>query len=294
MKKVIFIGGTSYSGTTLLDMILANDPKGYSLGEFSAVIKPWRKHHYSEKNKLIKNNHKWHSLLEDSDNIYSKLFDTYPEIDFFVDSSKNPIWIAKNTRLLEKQNINYQIVLIYKNPEELANSFYKRNLLSKWKVNYRSYHKKFFSLINNYYKISYEDLINNEEEFKKLCNYLDIDYFKEKKEFWSKEHKTFFGNNRTRSHVDGLIQTGQEKAEEYNSTQKKKLIYEENIPEDVKWQVIEDKKKYADIKMIEDFLENHQNLNRDLILNPFIIKTKNTIKKTLLSYKSRLAYEFNL
>ena len=45
MKKVIFIGGTSYSGSTFFDMILANDPKGFSCGEVNALFNPYRPHH---------------------------------------------------------------------------------------------------------------------------------------------------------------------------------------------------------------------------------------------------------
>lgn len=44
-KKVIFIGGTSYSDSTFLDMILANDPSGFSCGEVLALFHPTRSYH---------------------------------------------------------------------------------------------------------------------------------------------------------------------------------------------------------------------------------------------------------
>lgn len=293
MKKVIFVAGTSYSGSTMLDMTLANDPNGYSLGEFKAIIEPWRKHHFEFREKLLLDQ-SWQKIIKSpSHELYIRLFEQFPEIDFFIDSSKDPVWIYKNTSFLQKQGINYDVILIYKTPEELANSFYKRNILSNWKINYRSYHKKFFSLLKNYYKISYKELLADDEKLKDLCNYLGIEHFHGKKEFWRKEHKTFFGNNRTRTHVDGLMKSGQEKAREYESNQRKKLIHETNIPEKVKNQVILDKKRFSDIETIESFLENNGNLSDDLLINPSIIKIRSILKRSILSVKSKLQYKLN-
>ena len=47
-KKLVFIGGTARSGSTLLDKIISNDPKVMSLGEIHAIFCPTRKHHFIE------------------------------------------------------------------------------------------------------------------------------------------------------------------------------------------------------------------------------------------------------
>lgn len=44
-KTAIFIGGSSYSGSTLLDMMLASGEDGFSAGEVSALFYPYRPHH---------------------------------------------------------------------------------------------------------------------------------------------------------------------------------------------------------------------------------------------------------
>ena len=44
-RMVIFVGGTSFSGSTLVDMMLANDPAGLSCGEVYAIFYPYRRHH---------------------------------------------------------------------------------------------------------------------------------------------------------------------------------------------------------------------------------------------------------
>ena len=45
MKQVIFVGSTSYSGSTFFDMTLGNDPTGFSCGEVYAFFHPFRPHH---------------------------------------------------------------------------------------------------------------------------------------------------------------------------------------------------------------------------------------------------------
>jgi hypothetical protein len=47
MKTVIFVGGSSYSGSTLLDLMLANAPDGFSCGEVSQMFHPYKKHHFN-------------------------------------------------------------------------------------------------------------------------------------------------------------------------------------------------------------------------------------------------------
>jgi hypothetical protein len=49
MKKLINIYGTARSGSTMLDLILGNDPKGFSLGEVANWFYPWRTHHFDIK-----------------------------------------------------------------------------------------------------------------------------------------------------------------------------------------------------------------------------------------------------
>ncbi len=62
MKKVIFITGTGRSGSTLLDMMLGNDPKGISLGEVVALFRPYRPHHLL-KNKDCFGENEWGNPL---------------------------------------------------------------------------------------------------------------------------------------------------------------------------------------------------------------------------------------
>jgi len=197
-KKLIFVGGTARSGSTLLDLILANDPKAMSLGEIHALFRPTRKHHFEEL-KSLKEDPVWSEILKGGKkNLFPNLIKYFPDVDIFVDSSKDPFWF----RFHEKNNKDkYQIkhVLIYKSPEELAKSFIKRGKNSAWINTYLHYHKTYFGLINNFRTIYYKELIVSEEELKSLCIDIGINYFNDKKNYWEKTQNSFFGSNTVKS-----------------------------------------------------------------------------------------------
>lgn len=198
MKEIIFIGGTARSGSTLLDLILANDPKAMSLGEIYSLYHPTRKHHFEELEKLKKDS-VWLKIITDGKKkLYPNLIKYFPEVDIFVDSSKDPFWFHYH----EKRNktiCDIKHVLIYKSPEELAKSYIKRGNPKGWYKTYVHYHKQYFSLIYNFRTIGYKDLVANEDELKCLCKDLGIDYFDGKRNYWEKQQNTFFGSNSVKS-----------------------------------------------------------------------------------------------
>ncbi|MHC4179030.1 MAG: hypothetical protein ACYSWU_16065, partial [Planctomycetota bacterium] len=117
-KTVIFVGGTSYSGSTFFDMTLANDPEGFSCGEVSALFFPYRPHHIepdcgcSDSDCSI-----WRRLLGNGyADFFPAIFERLPEVDFIVDSSKDVFWIAKQLKALRKHGIRAKHVLIWKDP----------------------------------------------------------------------------------------------------------------------------------------------------------------------------------
>ena len=292
MKKVIFIAGTSYSGSTMIDMMLANDPKGYSLGEVYALFYPWRKHHYPQI-KETKKEDTWAEILKQhKENIYVKMFELFPEIDFFVDSSKDLLWITENIKYLKRNKIDYEVVLIHKTPEELAGSFYKRNRLEQWTRTYISYHSAFLTLIENFHSVAYKSIITDDQILKDLCLSLQIDYTDIKKEFWAKEHKTFFGNGRTRYHIDGLKKDSDSNSEIIRNTTRKKLNYDNNIPKCVIEDVNDKKIHNADITEIENIINGKSPDSKSLHINRQIYIIKKRIKRTLLYINSYLQYIF--
>jgi hypothetical protein len=203
MKKVIFIGGTSYSGSTMLDMILANDEKGFSCGEVHALFRPYRSKHInpvcgcgSSECEIWKE-----AYLKGEKNFYETIFSLKPDVDFIVDSSKNPVWIQQQTKRLVKKNIAVKNVLIWKTPLELSYSYKKRGRLFDLKDGWVSYHRRYMSMIANWKAVKYIDVVNNPNILKSVCEYLGVDYFKNKQEYWNKTHHTLFGNTSAKYHL---------------------------------------------------------------------------------------------
>ena len=197
IQKVIFVGGTSFSGSTMLDMILANDPLGFSCGEVVNLFYPIKPHHINP----------WcgcgdpacdvWSQVRDAgvDNLYTKLSELFPDVSFVVDSSKNPCWISRQERLARSQGLDIEHVLIWKSPTGLARSFEKRGRLPKFESAYVNYHRRYNGRVAGWTGVQYEKLIQGPAILAQLCGRLGISMFDGKQDFWTKRHHTLFGNN---------------------------------------------------------------------------------------------------
>jgi len=199
MKRLIFIGGTARSGSTLLGLILSNDPKVMSLGEISSLFIPTRIHHFTEIERIKNDSLIWAEILAGGKkNLYPNLIRHFPEIDIFIDSSKDPFWF-KYHQIYKENTYSIYNLLIYKTPEELARSYMKRGQKDQWIIKYIRYHRKYFALIDDFTSISYKDLVCNDGYLKKLCDILDLLFFENKYKYWEKSHITFFGSNSVNS-----------------------------------------------------------------------------------------------
>ena len=192
-KSVIFVAGTSRSGSTMLNLILAQDPHGMALGEIHATIRPVKKHHFTAKMELKSNSDQWSTIISRGpEELYSNIFKEFPNLDFMVDSSKHAFWIRKQNQNCANQQLNAKNVLIYKSPHELANSFIKRK--KNWIGPFVGYHRKYFSLVDEFYVVSYKDIVSNPSTLEGLCSYLDIPYSEKKFEYWEGSGNRFFGS----------------------------------------------------------------------------------------------------
>jgi len=195
-KLFINIGGTSRSGSTLLSKILANDDKALNLGEIRSVFFPTRIHHKVEIEKIINSKGVWSDIIKEKmGKLPKNIFDSFPDVYFLVDSSKNPFWIKKINANSKDQSIKSKNILIYKDPEDFAYSILKRGQ-KNWEKQYVDYHKKYFSSIKDFYIISYTSLVKNKKTLHNLCDWLGIEDFEGKYDYWKDEkHSGFFGSN---------------------------------------------------------------------------------------------------
>lgn len=203
MKKVIFVGGTAFSGSTLLAMILSNDSHGFACGEPQNYLNPTKYYH----NKLVcgcgdKNCDIWPQVKKaDPERIYEAIFGLFPETEFIVDSSKNLFWIRSQIQYLAKRGIETKNVLIWKSPIEIAHSFKKRGRLSAWERSWVNYHRLYYTLIDDWMAIKYKDLTENSGALNDICKYLGISNFPGKRRYWDKVQHVIGWNISAKIHL---------------------------------------------------------------------------------------------
>ena len=205
-KSVIFVGGTAYSGSTLLCLSLANDESGFATGEVQHAFFPWMRGHKNYLEKCTcgeKPCSLWQGVIESGPNeVYCALFDSMPDVNFLVDSSKNIYWIKDHLTHLHAQGINAHHVLVWKSPAELKASYEKRNLSRDWLNDWILYHRLYFTLMPKHLTISYgEYTAKPTETLRKVCDYVGTDYFSGKEDYWNKKFHTLGGNPSARVHL---------------------------------------------------------------------------------------------
>lgn len=254
-KKVIFIGGTGRSGSTLLGLILGNAENAMVLGEIKNLFYPTRKHHFEELRKA-RESKIWRAILDGGKKkLYSNLIKYFPSIDVFIDSSKDPFWQRYHKQNEEEYSVKN--VLIYKSPAELANSYIKRGRKTQWIRFYVNYHRRYSSAIEDFVSISYSQLINDPKYLKKLCENLKVDYFEGKNKYWEKKHQLFFGSNTVKS------ENAHHKSKQLSSGERKNLKYDQikNEYKDFILQKIEENPELLKIEALmagKGVFESHQ------------------------------------
>ena len=240
MKKVIFIGALRYSGSTMLELILSNDPVGFSVGEMSALIK--------RKGRVACSCNEepcpiWPKVQERGlDTAYQTIFADFPDTTFIVDSSKSPIWIKRMAGIAEKMGFEVSHLLIWKDPGDSATSYNKRGYLDQWKEEWIHYHRLYLSVVKDFKALNYREFVSNPGCLKDVCKYLDINFFENKHEYWNKQHHSIGGNGSTKIHLydkdsktfDQINEHMKKKSSDHELSQRHRSVFVPDVPEDVK------------------------------------------------------------
>ena len=202
-KTVIFIGGSSYSGSTLLDMVLANSEMGFSCGEITALFYPYRDHHLAPICGCGSTNCTVWEIVRQRGlkNIYETIFDLFKDVNYIVDSSKDPLWIHDRTKDLQHGGIVVKNILIWKTPAEFFESKKKRGKTLAWRRAWINYHRLYFYLVKEWVGLPYRQLVTDPGVLERICEYLEIPYSNRQFDYWEKEHHTLFGNTSAKIHL---------------------------------------------------------------------------------------------
>ncbi|GEM_PF-2390082 len=207
-KKVIQIGGTVRSGTTLLGLILANAPDGMALGEVFHLFYPTRKVHH-QKIVQLKKDPIWGAIISDKpQNVYNNIFKYFPRINLITDTSKDPFWFKK---LTPSRHAHYDLlrVVAYKTPHELRTSFLKRGM-HNWQKVYKNYYRRYFSIFDPTLTVHINTLLKDSSCLVFICNCLGIQYHKQRLNYWEYQHPNFFGSATVKKNKIVVPTNGQE------------------------------------------------------------------------------------
>lgn len=228
MKKVIFVGGTEFSGSSFFHMILANDPHGFSCGEASSFCRPYRPQHTELKCGCGEDGCTiWQEVAaHGTGNLYQTLFEQFPEVQLIVDSSKGPFWIQAQNRALAQLGIQAENILIWKTPLEYAFSCQRRGRLDNWEERWVNYHRLYASVIDEWRAVQYRTLVNEARTLEAACHYLGIPYFPGKERYWERVHHVLFVNFAARMHLYSA-----DRAQDFvaNTTNREKMRFHRTI-----------------------------------------------------------------
>lgn len=209
-KKVIFVGGTSYSGSTFFHLTLANDPAGFAVGEVKHLFRPTKERHAQPTWTCgcgDPNCDLWSRVKRNGETrLYETIFEIHPEVEFIVDASKNVVWIDDQIANLKRQGIEVRSIVIWKTLAEFAHSLQKRNRLGKKGgaelASWAQYHRNFYSFVQGFRAVKYAEYAHEQAAvLQTVAGVLDIPYFEGKERYWEKTHHALGGNLSSRIHL---------------------------------------------------------------------------------------------
>ena len=199
-RRVVFIGSCSYSGSTVLDMILGRLDGNLSMGEIGRIFLPRSKEHFNrECGCLERDCDFWSPILKSGPvELHQRAFEEYG-VSTLIDSTKDPHWIKDRTLELRKAGIDVVNLLIWKDPSSIHDSFVKRGIGKKWKNSWVNYHRLYFSLIDEFHSLPFSALLEGGVGFSSRMDEIGIK--KINFEFWDYPGHTLFGNDSAKRHL---------------------------------------------------------------------------------------------
>lgn len=202
-KKVILVGGTSYSGSTFFHMALGNDPAGLAIGELLFLFHPLQPHHVNRACSCGDESCSlWRDLQGvDESHVFESIFQLRPDVNFIVDSSKNAFWIARHSENLSRAGIATKHLLIWKSPEEIYSSMKRRGRTAGWENIWINYHLLYFAMVPEWRAVPYSEFVRDPGMLASVCDWAGIPNFDAKEQYWNKTHHIFGGNRTSRFHL---------------------------------------------------------------------------------------------
>lgn len=204
-KTLILVCGANRSGTTMLDLMLGNADNAFSCGEVYSWFRPTRRNHFVLRCSACAPEPCaiWNGLKDVKENLFHDTIFRKLGVDLVVDSSKNLCWVLDSNTWARRRSIRVVNLVIWKDPVDLAYSFFKRGGTSmEWRDPFVDYYSKFISLGMPFISVSYDELVADPaRKLRAVCEAIQIPYFSGKENFWIKKHHHLFGSGGTRKQM---------------------------------------------------------------------------------------------
>lgn len=216
-RTLVLVAGASYSGTTMLDLMLGNNDRAFSCGEIYARFRPHRQLHSIGFRSTLAPPERvsircacgrkpcpaWARLSNVPEHqFHDQVFDRLG-VSVVVDSSKRLSWVLDAHRWASAR-VQIHDLLIWKQPRELAYSHWRRSGdIRLWRSSFVSYHRRYFGLGLPFVSVPYHDLVADPPgTLRAICAMLGLPYADGQERFWEGEHHVLFGSGGARRQVD--------------------------------------------------------------------------------------------
>jgi hypothetical protein len=210
-KRVIFIGGSSFSGSTLLGCILGSNPQSpfntFHLGEVHAFFNPQHPKYGKPFGALQTGGIIWKDIdcSVGPENAYYEIFKK-SKSNIIIDSSKNINWLKIQHDCCKHHDWSFQLLVSYRTFAGIWDSGKRRNLEYKRNLSNIMYYPRLLSEIQrmgiNFSVINISFLINSPAEItQKICTSVNLPYFNGKENYWNFNHYHLYGSSTQRKQM---------------------------------------------------------------------------------------------
>lgn len=205
MGKIISVGGTSRSGSTMLHLILGNAPNAFACGEVLNWFRPAKMHHFNQDCACGQNPCPVWERLDDASaaSFYGVVLQKL-RVDFVVDSSKEISWLLDARGWASAQGIEMINIFVWKDPVDLAYSFWKRGRgILFWRSEFVKYYKRILQIGLPLLAVNFNELTRAPEaKVAEVCAAIGMLYYPGKERFWENEQHHLFGSFGVRRQVE--------------------------------------------------------------------------------------------
>lgn len=204
---VVWICSPSFSGSTMLDLMLGHGPEAFSCGEVGFWYRPVQREHLRLHCSCQESAcGVWQQLLTSPEKQIHRRVTQTLSVRYVIDSTKRLSWVLDGNRWATLNGLLTRNVVIWKSPQLNAYSWWKRGKpIAAALDRYIRYYRRLAETGLPCKSISYEALVEEPEStLKALCEHLGMEYFSGKEHFWKQAAHLAFGNSGTRETLESF------------------------------------------------------------------------------------------